>query len=128
MPCGPGGDRLPHRLADHLAAAEDRLVARAPGALRSSVTSIEQVGVGQPDAVAGRRPVERGVARRGRCSAIVRAAPASGRRAHRRARTSATVIDSPGSNRTDVPAGMSSRNPPAAARSNASAGLVSANA
>ena len=41
-------------------------------------------------------------------------------------RTSATSSDMPGSKRTDVPAGMSSRNPSAAARSNDSAGLVCA--
>ncbi len=54
---------LTHRLADDLAATEHRLVARSrAAAVRSSVGEIEQVGVAEPDPVADRRPVERGVA------------------------------------------------------------------
>ena len=57
---GAGGAGLAHRLADHLAAAEDRLVA-ARGQW-SLFDLDQQVGVGQPDPVAGRRPVQGGVA------------------------------------------------------------------
>ena len=57
---GPGGPRLAHRLADHLAATEDRLV--AAGAV-VGLDLDEQVGVGEPDPVPGGRPVQRRVAR-----------------------------------------------------------------
>ncbi len=57
---GPGGDRLAHRLADDLAAAEDRLVAgQRAGAAAAVLGDLDQqVGVGQPDPVPGRRPVQ----------------------------------------------------------------------
>ena len=60
---GAGGAALPHRLAQHLAAAEHRLVAcqsRAAAAVLGDLD--EQVGVGQPDAVAGGGPEQCGVA------------------------------------------------------------------
>ncbi len=60
---GPGGDGLAHRLADDLAAAEDGLV---PGQRAGAAAAVlghldEQVGVGQPDPVPGRGPVQSGV-------------------------------------------------------------------
>ena len=60
---GAGGQALAHRLADHLAAAEDRLLAgQRPGAAAAVLGHLDQqVGVGQPDPVPGRRPVQRGV-------------------------------------------------------------------
>ena len=52
---GAGRAALPHRLAQHLAATEHRLVA---GQSRSTAAVLgdldRQVGVGEPDAVAGR--------------------------------------------------------------------------
>ena len=62
---GAGGDALPHRLADDLAAAEDDLVAAVRAAAAVLGHLDEQVGVGQPDPVAGGRAEQRGVARRG---------------------------------------------------------------
>lgn len=51
---GAGGAGLAHRLPDHLATAEHRLVARVSGAARAVLLDLdEQVGVGEPDAVAG---------------------------------------------------------------------------
>ena len=55
---GRGGQRLVHRLADRLAAAEDRLLA-AEGEVLLDLDP--QVGVTQPDLVAGGRPVDRRV-------------------------------------------------------------------
>ena len=57
-PRGPAGDRLPHRLADDLPAAEHGLV--APGA-QVPLDLDEQRGVGQPDPVTRRRPVQQRV-------------------------------------------------------------------
>jgi hypothetical protein len=58
----PRGPPLAHRLPDHLAAAEHRLL---PSPSRSAGEVVgdldEQVGVGQPDPVAGGRAVELGV-------------------------------------------------------------------
>ena len=129
--------RLAHRLADRPCRRRRRPRRRRPQ-LRSSLDLDQQVGVGEPDPVAGGRAVERGVARRGRAASgrsrraagVERAAdaprspattrpPASG---DERRRPSAT----PGSKRTAVPAGTSSRRPRAASRSNCSAGLASA--
>ena len=129
---------LAHRLPDDLAAAEHGLVAAARPPQRSSVDLDEQVGVGQPDPVAGGRAVQRGVAGPGRASAIELAGAGRHRRAHRRPRrgdrddataaeaTSATSRSMPGSKRTAVPAGTARRRPQAAARSKSSAGLASA--
>ena len=64
--------RLAHRLAEHLAAAEDGLVAgpaRAAAAVLGDLD--EQVGVGQPDPVAGGGAEQRGVARAGQSSLTV---------------------------------------------------------
>ncbi len=59
---GPGRATLSHRLAQHLAATEHRLVARQPWAAAAVLGDLdEQVGVGQPDPVAGGRPEQRGV-------------------------------------------------------------------
>ena len=56
---GAGGAALPHRLAQYLAAAEHRLVAGQPGSAAAILGDLdEQIGVGQPDPVAGRRPVQ----------------------------------------------------------------------
>ena len=60
---GAGGAALGHRLADRLAAAEDRLLA-AEGEVLLDLDP--QVGVTEPDLVAGRRAVQRGVAPRAR--------------------------------------------------------------
>ncbi len=63
---GPGGAGLPHGLADHLAAAEDGLVAGPAGAAAEVLLDLdEEVGVREPDPVAGRRPEEVGVHRAG---------------------------------------------------------------
>jgi hypothetical protein len=60
---GAGGPALTHRLADHLAPAEHRLLAGTAGAAAAVLLHLdEQVGVGQPDAVAGGGAVELGVA------------------------------------------------------------------
>lgn len=48
-----GGARLPHRLADHLPAAEEHLVTGARTAAAVLGDLDEQVGVGQPDPVSG---------------------------------------------------------------------------
>ena len=99
-------------------------------------TSIQQVGVGEPDPVAVGRPVQRGVADRSmRSSTSSRPGVERARRPRRAAGDDPSRRRTargrhrraiPGSNRTDVPAGTSSRRPRAAARSNASAGLASA--
>ncbi|ESU51923.1 hypothetical protein P376_0101 [Streptomyces sp. HCCB10043] len=61
---GPGGAGLAHGLADHLAAAEHRLVARVSGAARAVLLDLdEQIRVGEPDPVAGRGPEQVGVHR-----------------------------------------------------------------
>ena len=134
---GAGGRRLAHRLADDLAAAEH--APRRRRRVRSSVTSIEQVGVGQPDAVTGGRAEQRGVAaafdlHQSRPVVLVgpdversgHLAPQAGDDPPPASATSVTSRSMPGSKRTEVPAGMASRNPRAAARSNASAGFASA--
>ena len=54
---GAGGHRLAHGFAHDLAAAEDDFVAGAAGASAAVFGDFdEQVGVGEPDAVAGGRP------------------------------------------------------------------------
>lgn len=59
---GPGGAGLPHGFADHLAAAEDGLVAGPPGAAAEVLLDLdEEVGVGEPDPVTCGRPEEVGV-------------------------------------------------------------------
>ncbi len=57
-----GGAGLPHRLADDLAAAEDRFVAGVPGAAGAVLLDLhDEGGVGEPDAVARGRAEEVGV-------------------------------------------------------------------
>ena len=122
--------RLAHRLADHLAAAEHRLVA-ADAVVLGDLDP--QVGVGEADAVAGGRPVQRAVAIAAiqlmTPSAIVRrwsgrssSGPATSPRSPATMRLpderhEVDVGAMPGSKRTDVPAGTSRRWPWAAARS-----------
>ena len=127
---GAGRGRLAHRLADDLAAAEHHLVAAGAAVLGDLD---QQVGVGQPDAVAGGGPVEGGVA--GSLDAHQASQPSSGPATSPRRpatilrpamSTRSTSRSMPGSKRTEVPAGMARRVPRAAARSNASAGLASA--
>ena len=93
---------LQHRLADRLAAAEDGLVAA------DAVVALDldpEVGVGEPHLVADGRAVERGVA----VAADPHSVPSRRRPGHapraRRARRARRRVDTPGSNRTDVPAG-----------------------
>src|SRR6185295_8010943 len=134
-----GPRRLPHAVADHLAAAELRLLA---GDGEIALDADEQVGVGQPDAVADGGAIEVRVlpprnaqghdrshwARRRRaCSRLspwvsalspnIWRAPASS--------TRVTRFSSPGSKRTAVPAGMFKRMPKAWGRSKRSARLAS---
>jgi hypothetical protein len=55
----PGGTALAHRLADDLAAAEDRLIAGAAGTAAAVLLHLDQqVGVGEPHAVTDGRAVE----------------------------------------------------------------------
>ena len=152
VPSRAGGPGLAHRLADHLAAAEDDLVARLRAGAAVLLDLDQQVGVGEPDPVAGGRAVQRGVPaaveqahrglpfswRGGRAGlrrvprrrsrpAIRRPARAGPARSGcRPARTRSTSRGMPGSNRTDVPAGTASRCPQAAARSKSSAAFASA--
>ena len=92
----------------------------SPPAQRSSVDLDPQVGVGEADAVAGRRSVQRPVA--GAVDEahrsvtvprpIERAADVAAQAGDTRSPTNgtrSTSVAMPGSNRTDVPAGMSSR-------------------
>ena len=121
---------LAHAVADHLAAAEFHLLA-VDGEILLDLD--DQVGVGEPHAVAGGGPEHVGIdAARdftgiGRSSELAHhvAAEAVDRALARRARTSVTSRVCPGSKRTAVPAAMSSRMPRAFLRSNLSAGLVS---
>ena len=114
---GSRGHALAHRLADDLAAAEDGLVTAGPRAVLGHCD--EQVGVGQADPVADSRSVQAGVpvagdphgsADPGNGSREPAASPRSPgtRRAPARG-TRSTDRSIPASNRTDVPAGMSSR-------------------
>ena len=102
--------RLPHAVAQHLAAAElalvavDRVVALDLG---------DEIGVGQANAIAGRRSVDVGVMPPRH--AVAHSSPPRTTRLPAIS-TSATVFVSPGSNRTAVPAGMSSRRPVGGAR------------
>ena len=127
-PLGPGGPALPHRLPDDLAPAEDGLVAaRRPVLLHLD----EQVGVGQPDAVADGGPEQQVVAgpihRPRRDPAARRPRPGARRPpADPPIGTRSTSRSMPGSKRTAVPAGTASRSPRAAARSNDNAGFASA--
>src|SRR5215472_12172069 len=114
---GAGVWRLRHPVPDRLAAAEDRLLARH-GQVRLHLA--DQVGIRQQEAVAHRGPVQLRV-----LSAAQPHRTAPGRRRPPNG-TSRTVLASPGSKRTAVPAGISSRWPAAAARSNSSARLASA--
>jgi hypothetical protein len=113
-----------HRLAEVLPAAAEDLVS-----VRGVVTVDfhGQRGVGQPDPVAGGRPVERRVEPAvdvahagppGICSVAVRPVPASA--------TSRTDRRSPAAKLTEVPAGTSKRMPAAASRGNCSARLTCA--
>lgn len=113
---GPGGARLAHRLAEHLAAAEDRLVACPPRTAAAVLGDLdEQIGVGEADAIAGGRTEQCGVAGTRELAHVLPSSfpggvrdrpwtsrlPLSG--------TSETCCPIPGSKRTAVPAGMSSR-------------------
>ena len=96
VPSARVATRLAHRLADHLAAAEHGLVAGAARAAAAVLGDLDQqVGVGQPDPVAGGRAVQGGVARAGEMLShraarpTRRAVPA--RPARRPSATSATV-------------------------------------
>ena len=106
---------LTHAIAQHLAAAELALVA-VHGVI--ALDPRDERRVTEPDRVARRRAVDLGVGRS--IDPVTHGAPPA-------TATRFTVRDSPGSNRTAVPAGMSSRMPIAAARSKSSAPFVSAN-
>ena len=109
--------RLAHAIAQHFAAAELAFLS-VDGVIALDLR--DKVGIRQPNTIASRGAVDVGVM------------PVRHRVAHARApcarcrSISATVLLSPGSNRTAVPAGISSRRFCAAARSNFSALLVSA--
>src|SRR6185312_6758315 len=105
---------LPHRVADHFAAAETQLIA-VTGEVALDLD--DQIRVGQTQAVAGRGAVEARV-RFTRDLHAKRRSPA--------ASTKSTGRRMPGSKRTAVPAGMSNSMFRAAARSKASAPLTSA--
>ena len=98
---------LAHAVAQHLAAAElalvavDRVVALDLG---------DEIRVGEANAIAGRRAVNVGVVPPQH--AVAHSKPPRTMRLPAIS-TSATVFVSPGSNRTAVPAGMSSRRPAA---------------
>ena len=127
---GAGGAGLAHGLADDLAAAEHGLVAGESGAAGAVLLDLdEQVGVGEPDAVAGGGAEQVGVRGAGelRHRGHLRSRRAArGRRARRRAGRVRRRRGCPGSKRTAVPAAMFSRLPRAAARSNSRPGLASA--
>src|SRR5206468_2776461 len=111
---------LAHAIAQHLAAAELALVA-VRGVIALDLEP--QLGVAEPHAIAGGRPVQIGVVPpvdHGPRRPVAHDAPPA-------IATSVTVRASPGSKRTAVPAGISRRMPRAAARSKRSAVLVSAN-
>ena len=108
-------------VAQHLAAAELALVA-VDGVVVLDLD--HQVRVAEADAVAGRRAEHVDVL--GARQLAAHAAPSTA--ADEASATSCTSRASPGSNLTAVPAGMSSRMPRAASRSNSSAVFVSANA
>ena len=99
---------LAHRLADHFAPAEDSLVAGSARAAAEVLGHLdEQVGVGQPDPVAGGRPVKGGVTGPGQSqsSTAFHLAPEAGdERAPPKGHQS-TSTAMPGSKRTLVPAG-----------------------
>ena len=121
------GLRLAHAVADHFAAAELHLLAIG-GQVAFHLD--EQIGVGQAHAVAGGRPEHVGIGSAGdaghQSSVSHDGAAETLHDARPRYGTSVTSRVWPGSKRTAVPAAMSSRWPRAAARSNDSAGLVSA--
>ncbi len=126
-PLGLRGLGLAHAVADHLAAAELDLLA-IDGEVALDLG--EQIGVGEAHAVAGGRAIHVGIGG-ARDAGHLQRRPSRrrGTLARPAGRDSGTSVTSrvwPGSNRTAVPAGMSSRWPRAAARSNCSAGLVSA--
>src|SRR5581483_8099131 len=131
--------RLPHAVADDLAAAELRLLARHR---EVALDADQQLRVGEPDAVARGGAVEvRVLAARdpeahGRSHACSRARACSrlppsvsalrpNTRPAPPSATSVTRFSSPGSKRTAVPAGTSSRMPKARARSKRRARLAS---
>src|SRR5438477_7258411 len=134
---------LSHAVADHLAAAELHFLAVDS---EIALDFDDEVGVGETDAISGRRPEHFGVGaatdfhRALRVRALFFAAGFAGFRssgpitAPRKpltmrsppSATSSTVRFCPGSKRTAVPAAMLRRKPRAAARSKASASLVSA--
>ena len=134
--------RLPHPVANDLAAAELRLVAVGR---RVVLDPDDEIGVGQADAIAGRRAVVVGVGAAvdlhktvsGADVKMAMAGPAASSRgvivkrtvhevvqavdfARPPSRPGRPIASSPGSKRTAVPAAMFSRMPYAAARSNAS--------
>ena len=129
---------LSHAVAQYFAAAELALVA-VHGVIALHLG--HQIRVAEPDAIAFCGTVNIGVVppwhavAHTRDSSFLRVFSVTGPAANafppRTTRapaisTSETVLVSPGSNRTAVPAGMSSRRPYAAARSKVSARLVSA--
>src|SRR5262249_43784551 len=120
---GTGEHALAHRLADRLAAAEDGLV---PAEAVVALDLDPQVGVGKPHRIADRGPVQPRVA----AGVDAHRSPPSKRRPGTRrapaSSTSSTSRETPGSNRTEVPAGTSRRQPAASALSNARAGLLCA--
>src|SRR5207237_1026661 len=130
--------RLSHAVAQHFATAELALVA-VHGVVALHLGN--QIRIAEPDAIAFRGTVNVGVVppwhavAHARDSSFFRVASVTGPAANalppRTIRapaisTSETVLVSPGSNRTAVPAGILSRRPYAAARSKVSARFVSA--
>ena len=140
---GAGGAALAHRLADHLAAAEHHLVAGPARAAAAVLGDLDRAGRCRRAGSGRRRSGRRAARTRSRerstqasGSAVPVVAPASrapgagsggrGRRGRPRSGTRSTSRSTPGSKRTAVPAGTSSRWPCAAARSNSSAALACA--
>lgn len=135
---GTGRGGLGHRLADGLAAPEDGFVAAEAAVL---LDLDPEIGVGEADPVPGGGAVERGVGGAGQLGHVTRSSvrgvgaagadvrvPGStmpGTRRRPRSSTRLTSTPTPGSKRSDVPEGISSRNPRAAARSKESAGFAS---
>src|SRR2546422_4688587 len=138
---GPGrARRLPHAIADHLAAAELRLLA---GHGQIALDADEELGVGEPHAIAGRRTVEIRVLttrqsqahdRRSHAASLARAcslpAPSVSALSPKTRRapaisTSGTRVSSPGSERNAVPAGTLRRRANARERSNRRARFTS---
>src|ERR1700724_3060028 len=112
---------LLHRLPDRLPASEPRLVAADAMVL---LDLDPEVGIGQPNLVAGGRSVELRVALAGDPHRNCPSRRSPGTRRRPASSTSSTSRTTPGSKRTDVPAGTSRRKPTASPRGNESAGLA----